>query len=170
MKKIFWVVWFIVFGIVFYNLLLWLPLFILGWATVPIAYVFRRTMISPYTGKRIVNAPRWLWIWGNDEDGILPRDDHFYTIEKRALGWSDFHIAYRWAAERNNVDNLKYVRYINPPNPIPQFPSVKLYSGRRLFVARWKGYVYMVLGTNTRNYYIGWRLKGHGFMSSSDRR
>lgn len=158
------VIWLLIVGTL-YNLVLWLPLFLLGLVLMPVACLCGHNMVSPITKKEIFNAPWWLWIWGNDEDGILPRYYHPFTVEKDKLGWSSFRITYVWAALRNSVDNLKYVPWINPP-VLPVYiikvaPKQFHINSTWSFIW-WKGY-----GCLTFRFYnwyrFGWRLTSPGF-------
>jgi hypothetical protein len=73
-------------------------------AAVPLAIALRRPMRSPVNGNPIVNAPRWLWIWGNDEDGL---DPIWYAVIHPT--WGAWRRMYTWAAIRNSVNNLRFL-------------------------------------------------------------
>lgn len=92
-------------------LICWVPLWILGVIAVPIAIYYGITQVSRINGQTIFNAPRMLWLWGNDEDGydsdavkkILPE---FKSQWLRML-W--------WGAIRNPVNNLRFIKCLHPP-------------------------------------------------------
>ncbi len=69
-----------------------LPLILLGFIVVPIAYPFR-------TDNKF---PKWAWIYDNDEDGI-------YGAAWFNKGVYDFKTCYKWSAIRNPVNNMRFV-------------------------------------------------------------
>src|SRR5690554_1981626 len=42
-----------------------------GLVIVAIAIPFRKEGVSLSDGRKIVNLPKWAWLWGNDFDGLL---------------------------------------------------------------------------------------------------
>jgi len=53
------------------------------------------------------NMPRFLWIWGNDEDGLLGEPSGKHSARVRGKERSFWGI-YQWAALRNPANNLRY--------------------------------------------------------------
>lgn len=72
-----------------------LPLILLGFIVVPIAYKFRE-------GNHF---PKWAWIWDNKEDGIFGAT----WFNKGVL---DFKTCYRWSAVRNPANNMRFMKLI----------------------------------------------------------
>lgn len=86
-----------------------LPLFLLGLVLVPFAIWFRVVQRGPITDRLIANAPRWLWLWGNDEDGLAAD-----WYDQQHQDWSPFRVMYTWSALRNSVNNLRFVPVLSP--------------------------------------------------------
>lgn len=87
-----------------------LVLQIIGFVFVPVAIWLSVEEVSPVTGRTIRNAPKWLWLWGNDEDGYDPL---WWIIARKE--WRPFRRMWIWAAFRNPVNNLRFIKCIHPP-------------------------------------------------------
>lgn len=126
------------------------PLMLLGLLIVPVAIAFLRERVSPITGKPIVDAPAWLWPWGNSEDGYDPL---WYWIARPR--WSRFRRMYTWAAIRNSVNNLRWVPILNPKlNPA----RICAVGGMHWSLA-WQGpYVSLELFFEAFSAVCGWRV------------
>lgn len=60
------------------------------------------------SGEQLWHWPAWAWIWDNQEDGVDPmwyRDAH--------ANWPASLREFTWAALRNPVNNLRYVRGVS---------------------------------------------------------
>ena len=55
-------------------------------------------------------SPKWAWIWGNLEDGVIPPP----TVQGIPYhpGWPDWLRAIAWCAWRNKVSNLRFSKYL----------------------------------------------------------
>lgn len=149
------------------HFLITMPLVVSGLVIVPVAYLTGQWQPSYITGKPIYNAPRWLWLWGNDEDGYLPE---WYAAAHPS--WGRFRRAFMWAAIRNTVNNLRFVLWLNPPQRVDLvrwetwghftfvwqgWRSRLLYSSDSLWVGiGWKYEPKAVSAT-------GWQAYGQGF-------
>jgi hypothetical protein len=149
------------------NVLCWqviaLPLMVIGWFLVPIGLVFEHCERSRITGKIIWCPPRWMWLWGNDEDGYRPE------------GYDTFWKAYQWSALRNSVNNLRFVNWISPKLDPKRVQYRKLSRG---WIA-WQGwcvglqYGKLAIGYRVCPYdahgwvdrWGAWRLQGMGFLT-----
>ena len=91
-------------------------LILLGLPIVALAIPFRRAGVSASDGREIVNLPRWAWLWGNDFDGLLG-DKRGWWANNTPFGVAvDSYLAmWWWAAVRNPVNNLRFVKGINCP-------------------------------------------------------
>jgi hypothetical protein len=81
------------------------PLWVVGLFLTPIGIIFAK---KSATGD-ILNPPRWMWLWGNDQEGYDPR---WYQIYR--AGWPRWFRMWEWAALRNSVNNIRYVPWLNP--------------------------------------------------------
>jgi len=115
-------------GNVLYAIVSWvavlvirIPLIVLGFVTVPVGLLFRDVFLkhSYFTqwnmqrSWQLVKLPPIFWIWSNDRDGMLGDrrgwwDYHCPTGDSR-----DFWSMFQWAAIRNPVNNLRFVRGIS---------------------------------------------------------
>jgi hypothetical protein len=101
------------------NLLVLWPLYclmnivliVLGFIAVPLAIEFGNWQMSNVKGILIYTAPRWLWLWGNDEDGYLSPE----VFRHAKPTWSKWYTMFEWAAIRNNVGNLRFIKLMHPP-------------------------------------------------------
>jgi len=153
--------WFI--SSLLYNVVLWLPLWLLGFLVFPVQWALRRSVTSPIYIKIILQGPRWCWIWNNDEDGLYPPPGHRFLLEQQAKKRPKWWTAFWWTTMRNSVDNLKYVPLINPPQPLPG-RLCEWNSGRPiLLLFWWKGYSCLYFTAFGVPFRIGYRLTGPGF-------
>ena len=97
-------------------LLIDLVLILLGFIAVPLAIEFAVQDYSIVTrpgdtGPRpIINAPKWLWIWGNDEEGLDPK-----WYQELHPAWSRFKRMFAWDEIRNSTNNIRFIKWLNPP-------------------------------------------------------
>lgn len=103
-----------------------------------------------YPGRTIYNAPRWLWLWGNDADGMTgdsrgwwhenADQAMFFGLFPFLRRWfpnipmfdsTHFISMWYWLALRNPVNNLRYVNLINC---VPADYNITLLAGQE-FVA-----------------------------------
>lgn len=90
--------------------LLRVPFILLGLPLVLLGIPFRVPGVSTKSGREIVNLPRWLWVWGNDHDGLL--GDKRGSWDRNApfgLGAGHWFSMWVWAAWRNPANNLRHV-------------------------------------------------------------
>lgn len=106
----------------------------LGIFVVAAAIPFRVPGISGSDGRQIVNLPRWAWLFGNDYDGLLGDKrgwwkencdaSVFFGVRPllRKLGLSvstlnpeSFLAMWWWAAIRNPVNNMRFVKLWQAP-------------------------------------------------------
>lgn len=87
-----------------------------GLVVVALAIPFRVPAVSLSDGRRIVNLPRWAWLWGNDFDGLLG-DKRGWWSENTPLGWptDSFLAMYWWAAIRNPANNMRLLDAFSAP-------------------------------------------------------
>ena len=126
-----------------------LPFTVIGFFIVPIAILFRKPDVS-LEGKLIVNAPRWLWLWGNDEDGYEPAYYVAMTPE-----WNRYVRMWVWAAWRNSFNNIRFIRWLSPP---PVVDEIKFWQSGRLYII-WQGlYTRFVYITSMGHWLtLGWK-------------
>jgi hypothetical protein len=93
---------------------------ITGLVVVAIAIPFRREDISKSDGRRIINLPKWAWLWGNDFDGLLG-DKREWWANNTPFGWKvDSYMAmYWWAAIRNPANNMRFLDMFSAPVSVP---------------------------------------------------
>lgn len=91
-------------------------LVLLGFVIVAIAIPFRVDDFSKSDGRRIVNLPKWAWLWGNDFDG-LQGDKRGWWAENTPFGIAvDSYLAmYIWAAFRNPANNKRLTSWYQAP-------------------------------------------------------
>lgn len=82
-------------------------------------YLYASSLEYPDGRQILVWQSRWMWLWGNEEDGIngLPRigSPLFFDPRQKAwydatAHWSEFREIFIWAGWRNSVSNLRFVR------------------------------------------------------------
>lgn len=78
--------------------------------TVPLALLLARPAVSPINQSSISSPPRLLWLWGNDENGMS-----YAPYEASNPSWPKWFSDYVWAGWRNAYNNLRFVRWLNPP-------------------------------------------------------
>ena len=132
-----------------YNLVT-LVLQVVGFLLVPIAIWKAVPTISPITGKAIVTAPRWLWLFGNDEDGYNPE---WYEVYE--LTWPWWWRQWVWAAWRNPVNNLRFVTWLHPP---PVVGKVHYRTYWR-FTFLWQGWATRLVWISPKGHWltVGWK-------------
>jgi hypothetical protein len=90
------------------ELFVWLPLFLLGLPIVvalSIANAWNFGLSKNPQHSTILEWPSWAWIWGNDDDGIIPIGEPINAIS-----------AIKWYI-RNPVENLRYTAFGLRPRP-----------------------------------------------------
>lgn len=89
---------------------------LVGLFVVAIAIPFKVDDISKGDGRKIVNLPRWAWLFGNDYDGLLG-DKRGWWAENTPFGWPVDHFVsmYTWAALRNPVNNMRLTNLFSAP-------------------------------------------------------
>lgn len=87
-----------------------------GLVIVALAIPFRTESVSLSDGRRIVNLPRWAWLWGNDYDGLLG-DKRGWWSTNTPMGWAvdSFAAMYWWAAIRNPANNMRLLDAFSAP-------------------------------------------------------
>lgn len=91
--------------------LVWLLLFVVGLLIVPLCIELGHHEKSRVTQLMIYTAPRLLWLWGNDEDGYQSAT----VLRLLPARWGLWRTMYHWAAIRNPVNNLRFIRWLHPP-------------------------------------------------------
>lgn len=159
-----------IFTFVVYQLAV-IPLWILGWPLmwmlgIPLAHVEK----SPITGMPIINPPRWMWLWGNDEDGL---DPDWYKEANPT--WGPLRRMMVWSCWRNSVNNLRCVKWLHPA-PVAEkiqvhywgenwlcwqgvFAQLRVRLGKYVFNCGWRYYPYDRNGVDPAD----WRCWGTGF-------
>ena len=126
-----------------------IPLWLLGWIATPLAIWFGQWERSPITGARIYNAPQWLWLWGNDEDGL---DPVWYRVANPT--WSPFKRMLIWNAWRNSVNNLRCIKWLHPAPVASRIRCVRWSNGWLC----WQGVLYCLqVQTPWAEVTVGWR-------------
>jgi hypothetical protein len=89
---------------------------LLGLFVVAAAIPFRVPGVSGSDGRPIVNLPRWVWLFGNDYDGLLG-DKRGWWAANTPFGWpvDSFWAMWWWAAIRNPVNNMRFVKLWQAP-------------------------------------------------------
>jgi hypothetical protein len=90
-----------------------IPLWLVG---IPICYYLARTKkshvayVSRYDRTLRVWAPKWAWLWSNDEDGVDGLrggdPDNFWWRDQTKDDWTRL---FHWSGWRNPVGNLRFV-------------------------------------------------------------
>ena len=91
-------------------------LIVIGLPVVALAIPFRTECVSASDGRPIVNLPRWAWLFGNDYDGLLG-DKRGWWADNTPFGWpvDSFAAMWWWAAFRNPVNNMRFVKLWQAP-------------------------------------------------------
>jgi len=126
-----------------------LALTVVGFFVIPVAILFGKTKLS-LTGVNIFSAPRGLWLFGNDEDGY---DPNWYRILHPT--WGVFKRRWVWAAFRNSVNNLRFIKVLNPP---PQMDKIQYRRWGNLYFI-WQGIFcrFVYIGKTGTWYTLGWK-------------
>lgn len=122
-----------------------LVLLLMGLVIVAVGIPFRVHGVSVKSGRDITNLPRWLWLWGNDADGLWgdrrlwwhDNADRYVLLgilpllrkvfPSLPIIQSHHYLAmYWWAAIRNPVNNLRYVSWFNC---VPKDCDIRLLAG-----------------------------------------
>lgn len=101
-----------------WSLLFWtgLVIDILGLFVVAIAIPFRVDDYSKSDGRRIVNLPRWAWLWGNDYDGLTgDKDNKYAALTPFGVAPDSYLGMWWWAAIRNPSNNTRFVKFWQSP-------------------------------------------------------
>jgi len=132
-----------------YNLVT-LVLQVAGFALVPLAIIFRVRAVSLITLQPITTAPRLLWLFGNDEDGYEPA---WYTAQTPTWPW--WWRQWVWAAYRNPVNNLRFIRWLHPPPQVGEL-HYRVY-GRFTFL--WQGWATRMVWISPKGRWltVGWK-------------
>lgn len=112
-------------------------------------------------------APAWMWLWSNQEDGWT--DNQPLQATKSV---SEFLRVFYWAAIRNPVDSMRFVKWLMPPQ---KAASVR-WQTQGAFTLVWQGWRSRMIYTGTAytlwwgwHYYpqaqdaVGWSAYGPGF-------
>ncbi|MNF56513.1 hypothetical protein D3C84_380020 [compost metagenome] len=88
----------------------------IGLVYVAIAIPFAKDGASISDGRRILNLPRWAWLFGNDADGLLG-DKRGWWAENTPFGIdvNSFLAKWWWAAIRNPVNNKRRLSLYSAP-------------------------------------------------------
>jgi len=114
------------------------PLKISGFLLVPVAIWFGRNQPDITGTRTIFSAPRWLFIYGNSQDGYDPP----WAIETLYAGWPTFWRRYSWAAWRNAIRNLPFVpalAFLHKPKGELQWKQARI--GGVLVTLLWRGWL-----------------------------
>ena len=127
-----------------------IPCWIAGFLVVPFAIAKRTSQRSPiFPDRTIVNAPSYLWLWGNDEDGYSPP-----WFAARTPNLPPILRMYLWAAWRNPVNNARFIKWAHPP----QRAEKVQWLVRGNFTLIWQGLLYRLIWTNSKRWFsIGWK-------------
>ena len=89
---------------------------LLGIFVVALAIPFRVPGVSVSDGRPIVNLPKWVWMFGNDYDGLLG-DKRGWWDANTPFGWKvdSFMAMWWWAAIRNPVNNMRLMKLFQAP-------------------------------------------------------
>jgi len=154
-------------------LALLIPLHILGWPVVGyLAYTYNWVPRVADDMSRVVLSwsPRWAWLWGNQEDGVLGD-----TLWRRKWALRPRLGALLWSANRNPTNNFRFVPLFNP-KPVPDrirfwgnhIDPSRREQGLHAGVIRWaftwqgvySGFVWRCQLTSTRHFQVrlGWKF------------
>lgn len=91
-------------------------LVIAGLFTVAVALPFRGPAYSVSDGRTISNLPDWVYIWGNDYDGLLGDKRLWWAANTPfQLPVDSFISMYTWAAIRNPANNMRQFSMFQAP-------------------------------------------------------
>lgn len=125
------IIWCLLFAAV-HEAVFYLTLFPLGLLLSPVSILLARPQVSQITCLRILNAPRWLWLFGNDEDGFDPE-----WYRKAHPTWPRFWRMLVWSAWRNPVNNLRFCEWLYAP-PVLGRVQIKQIHGWLLLWQGWR--------------------------------
>lgn len=126
-------------------------LVLLGLFLVPVAIKLGSWWKSPINGQSIYSAPRFLWLWGNDEDGYKPAWYRLITPT-----WSEWTRMYAWGAIRNPVNNLRFIKCLHPPQRADRVHWIM--RGNFIFV--WQGILSRLIYRSEKyEFSIGWKYE-----------
>ena len=132
-----------------------LVLQVIGFVLVPVAIWLSIEEVSFITGRTIRNAPRWLWLWGNDEDGYDPL---WWIIARK--DWKPFRRMWVWAAFRNPVNNLRFIKALHPPPVVGKIKQEEWHPSWGTIQLVWQG-LFCRLNIYTENWELrmGWKYE-----------
>lgn len=88
----------------------------MGLVIVAVALPFRVADVSVSDGRKIINLPRWVWLWGNDFDGVQG-DKRGWWAAHTPFGWdvNGYKAMYWWTAIRNPTNNMRRLKLFSAP-------------------------------------------------------
>lgn len=89
------------------------PLDVLGAVVVPFAIWFGHDQPDITGTKTIFSAPKWLWLWGNQQEGY----DAPKSLELHPT-MGAFKRRWLWAAWRNRTSNFRFLGWFKPTKPV----------------------------------------------------
>jgi hypothetical protein len=129
-----------------------LPLDILGAVVVPFAILFGHNQPDITGTKTIYSAPKWLWLWGNQQDGYDPE----WAVNTIYKGWPVFLRRYSWAAWRNKSSNKRFILWLHPA---PEPERIGFIQGRNWWIC-WQGWAHNWQWVRKKSWTeIGWRYE-----------
>jgi hypothetical protein len=138
-----------------------LPVYLAGLVLIPWQATNTEVRPSKYYPNRMLLQfrARWMYLWGNEEDGIdglRGGDVRQYWWAKMTVGASQAERIFRWSALRNPANNLRYV-----PGLSPRFRPYHIrYIGGAAKFYIWQGvYGRLVLPLGGSLYSIGWKFR-----------
>ena len=134
------IIWCMLFAVV-HETIFYLTLWPLGWLLFPLTWRFRRATVS-INWTPILDAPRWLWLFGNNEDGLLPPESM-----KLWVGLPAWRRAMLWTCWRNPVNNLRFEKWLYAPPVLGKVRGVYI-----------RGWCVVWQGWRTRIISPGWKL------------
>lgn len=88
----------------------------LGFIAVAVGIPFRVKDLSVSDGRSIVNLPRWLWLFGNDHDGLTgDKRGKWATLAPFGTDVNNPFNMWWWAAVRNPVNNKRELSLWSAP-------------------------------------------------------
>lgn len=89
-----------------WNLFAQIPLILLGLVLVAAGVYFR---LYVYRGPKLAWSPGFMWLWGNDENGIDGAYGSLPTGWPKTM-WPKWRQIFVWSALRNSVGNARWTR------------------------------------------------------------
>lgn len=146
-----------------------LPLYLLGFPL--IAWQSKQVEVRPsryFPNRRLLQfRARWMWLWGNEEDGV----DGLRGGDSAQARWADETEdcsprgrIFLWSAWRNPVNNIRYVPVLNPHFNSCQIRYIgtdhEPVAGERGWFYIWQGlYSAFRLETGRRRVWVGWKFR-----------